>query len=94
MIRGVAQFGSAPGSGPGGRGFESRHSDQKRTCFCRSFFNKNYLKKVIDTYQHLFKFPSYKKNIAITNQYFSIKLFTYPFRQKNRKKSTRTAKKH
>ncbi len=27
--RGVAQFGSALGSGPRGRGFESRHSDHK-----------------------------------------------------------------
>ena len=27
-VRGVAQFGSALGSGPRGREFESRHSDQ------------------------------------------------------------------
>ena len=29
QIRGVAKFGIALGSGPRGRGFESRHSDQK-----------------------------------------------------------------
>ena len=27
IVRGVAQFGSAPGLGPGGRGFESLHLD-------------------------------------------------------------------
>lgn len=36
---GVAQFGSALGSGPRGRGFESRHSDQKKeTAKWRLFF--------------------------------------------------------
>ena len=36
--RGVAQFGSALGSGPRGRGFESRHLDQKEnTHFWRVF---------------------------------------------------------
>ena len=29
--RGVAQFGSALGSGPRGRGFKSRHLDQKNS---------------------------------------------------------------
>ena len=36
--RGVAQFGSALGSGPRGRGFKSRHLDQKTTGFDLSFF--------------------------------------------------------
>lgn len=31
VSRSVAQFGSALGSGPRGRGFESHHSDQKDT---------------------------------------------------------------
>ena len=36
--RSVAQSGSAPGLGPGGRGFESLHSDQPivQTCACSS----------------------------------------------------------
>lgn len=37
LSRGIAQFGSVLGSGPRGRGFESRYSDQKaspvRACF-------------------------------------------------------------
>ena len=41
MQRGVAQFGRALGSGPRGRGFKSRHSDQKKrqlsTESCRFF---------------------------------------------------------
>lgn len=37
-LRGVAQFGSALGSGPRGRGFESRHSDQKnKGCLLTAF---------------------------------------------------------
>ncbi len=39
LFRGVAQFGSALGSGPRGRGFKSRHLDQKeRRILRRSFF--------------------------------------------------------
>ena len=34
LHRGVAQFGSAFGSGPKGRGFESRHFDQKNSVKC------------------------------------------------------------
>ncbi len=35
----MAQFGSVLGSGPRGRGFESRHSDQKNPfCLCRTDF--------------------------------------------------------
>ena len=33
QIRGVAKFGIALGSGPRGRGFESRHSDQNPQIF-------------------------------------------------------------
>ena len=37
--RGVAQFGSALGSGPRGRGFKSRHLDHKRAeGFCLPLF--------------------------------------------------------
>ena len=32
VLRGVAQFGSALGSGPRGRGFKSRRLDQKKGC--------------------------------------------------------------
>ena len=39
LYRGVAQFGSALGSGPRGRGFKSRHLDHKKTLlFCNVFF--------------------------------------------------------
>ena len=34
LFRGVAQFGSAFGSGPKGRGFESRHFDTKNEATC------------------------------------------------------------
>ena len=39
LFRGVAQFGSALGSGPRGRGFKSRHLDQKKSdVFCVALF--------------------------------------------------------
>ena len=40
LFRGVAQFGSALGSGPRGHGFESRHSDHIAAGFiaCGDFF--------------------------------------------------------
>ena len=51
LNRGVAQFGSALGSGPRGRRFESCHSDQsKKTSKDQSFFNKigaDFLEKFI-----------------------------------------------
>ena len=39
MIRGVAQFGSAPLWGSGGRGFKSRRSDQLSSSFIRDLYN-------------------------------------------------------
>ncbi len=40
-FRGVAKLGIALGSGPRGRGFESRHSDHvKQLCFSNSFIEK------------------------------------------------------
>ena len=36
-LRGVAQFGSAPVSGTGGREFESRHFENKKRCESISF---------------------------------------------------------
>ena len=47
-FRGVAQFGSALGSGPRGRRFESCHSDQSRNIANQSFFSEigaDFLKK-------------------------------------------------
>ena len=48
----MAQFGSVLGSGPRGRGFESRHSDHKKTVllmqdgfFLLAFLNKNFVSK-------------------------------------------------
>lgn len=39
LLRGIAQFGSVLGSGPRGRGFKSRYSDQIRhTVWCVLFF--------------------------------------------------------
>ena len=37
--RGVAQFGSAPLWGSGGRGFKSRRSDQTSSSFIRDLYN-------------------------------------------------------
>ena len=37
--RGVAQFGSAPLWGSGGRGFKSRRSDQLSSSFIRDLYN-------------------------------------------------------
>ena len=39
IIRGVAQFGSAPLWGSGGRGFKSRRSDQLSSSFMRDLYN-------------------------------------------------------
>ena len=39
IIRGVAQFGSAPLWGSGGRGFKSRRSDQLSSSFIRDLYN-------------------------------------------------------
>ena len=39
MIRGVAQFGSAPLWGSGGRGFKSRRSDHFSSSFIRDLYN-------------------------------------------------------
>ena len=39
MIRGVAQFGSAPLWGSGGRGFKSRRSDQLSSSFIRDLYS-------------------------------------------------------
>ena len=39
MIRGVAQFGSAPLWGSGGRGFKSRRSDQFFSSLTRDLYN-------------------------------------------------------
>ena len=39
MIRGVAQFGSAPLWGSGGRGFKSRRSDQLSASFIRDLYS-------------------------------------------------------
>ena len=39
MLRGVAQFGSAPLWGSGGRGFKSRRSDQLSSSFIRDLYN-------------------------------------------------------
>ena len=39
VIRGVAQFGSAPLWGSGGRGFKSRRSDQLSSSFIRDLYN-------------------------------------------------------
>ena len=39
MIRGVAQFGSAPLWGSGGRGFKSRRSDYFTSSFIRDLYN-------------------------------------------------------
>ena len=36
VLRGVAQFGSALGSGPRGRGFKSRRLDQKKEEGCEN----------------------------------------------------------
>ena len=38
-MRGVAQFGSAPLWGSGGRGFKSRRSDQLSSSFIRDLYN-------------------------------------------------------
>ena len=38
-VRGVAQFGSAPLWGSGGRGFKSRRSDQLSPLFIRDLYN-------------------------------------------------------
>ena len=42
-MRGVAQFGSAPLWGSGGRGFKSRRSDQLSSSFIRDLYNLNEL---------------------------------------------------
>ncbi len=39
MIRGVAQFGSAPLWGSGGRGFKSRRSDHLSSLFIRDLYS-------------------------------------------------------
>ena len=39
IIRGVAQFGSAPLWGSGGRGFKSRRSDQFSSSFIRDLYS-------------------------------------------------------
>ena len=39
MIRGVAQFGSAPLWGSGGRGFKSRRSDHLSSSFIRDLYS-------------------------------------------------------
>ena len=39
MIRGVAQFGSAPLWGSGGRGFKSRRSDHSSSLFMRDWYS-------------------------------------------------------
>ena len=39
MLRGVAQFGSAPLWGSGGRGFKSRRSDQLSSSFMRDLYS-------------------------------------------------------
>ena len=39
MLRGVAQFGSAPLWGSGGRGFKSRRSDQFSSSFIRDLYS-------------------------------------------------------
>ena len=39
MIRGVAQFGSAPLWGSGGRGFKSRRSDYLSSSFIRDLYS-------------------------------------------------------
>ena len=39
MIRGVAQFGSAPLWGSGGRGFKSRRSDHFSSSFIRDLYS-------------------------------------------------------
>ena len=39
MTRGVAQFGSAPLWGSGGRGFKSRRSDQLSSSFIRDLYS-------------------------------------------------------
>ena len=44
--RGVAQFGSVLGSGPRGRGFESRHSDQKGGRFFIKIYHPFLLRKI------------------------------------------------
>ena len=44
MIRGVAQFGSAPLWGSGGRGFKSRRSDQLSSLFIRDLYSLYELK--------------------------------------------------
>lgn len=43
LLRDVAQSGSAPGLGPGGRRFESCHPDKKRLTFKVSLFYFVYL---------------------------------------------------
>ena len=43
MIRGVAQFGSAPLWGSGGRGFKSRRSDHLSSSFIRDLYSLNEL---------------------------------------------------
>ena len=43
IVRGVAQFGSAPLWGSGGRGFKSRRSDQLSSSFIRDLYNLNEL---------------------------------------------------
>ena len=43
IIRGVAQFGSAPLWGSGGRGFKSRRSDHFSSSFIRDLYSLNEL---------------------------------------------------
>ena len=63
LFRGVAQFGSALGSGPRGRGFKSRHLDQKeRRILRRSFFVFNQCDKQCASRLHIRADPAKSKS--------------------------------
>ena len=61
MVRGVAQFGSAPLWGSGGRGFKSRRSDYLSSSFIRDLYS---LYELIPTAMNVKEEKNAKTNIV------------------------------
>ena len=71
-VRGVAQFGSALGSGPRGRGFKSRHLDHSQKTFTcvrvrvfSVFINKMRCLKTIFPHKKILRFIFYRVKNAL-----------------------------